>query len=227
MPVEGKIRRNFGLLIVALIGFAALPSPAQTPAAGTAEDWIGKLAGLETAPDLDIVALRQQAADRIKAKAKADAAPLKRPPVAPELLNLPQIVAEVQFDEDAAVARPESYRTLGRIADALSHPSLLGYKFLIVGHTVSTGRRENNLTLSQRRADVIREVLVNTFKISPKRLQAVGLGEEQLLDSAHPAAAINQAIQVETVGSLLEANSSPVVPAVVPAKAGTHKKSKH
>jgi OmpA-OmpF porin, OOP family len=226
MPVEGKIRRSFGLLIVALIGFAALPCPAQTPAAGTAEDWIGKLAGLETAPDLDVVALRQQAADRIKAKAKADAAPLKRPPVAPELLNLPQIVAEVQFDEDAAVARPESYRTLGRIADALSHPSLLGYKFLIVGHTVSTGRRENNLTLSQRRADVIREVLVNTFKISPKRLQAVGLGEEQLLDSAHPSAAINQAIQVETVGSLLEANSAPVVPAVVPAKAGTHKKPK-
>ena len=213
MPSAEKIRRSFGLLIVALIGFAALPSSAQAPAAGSAEDWVGKLAGLETAPDLDIVALRQQAADRIKAKAKTDAAPLKRPPVAPELLNLPQIAAEIQFDEDAAVARPESYRTLGRIADTLSDPSLLGYKFLIVGHTVSTGRRENNLTLSQRRADVIREVLVNTFKISPKRLQAVGLGEEQLLDSGHPTAAINQAIQVETVGSPLEA--PPVVPAVV------------
>jgi outer membrane protein OmpA-like peptidoglycan-associated protein len=225
MPLEGKIRCRVGLLIVVLISFAALPSSAQTPAAGTAEDWVGKLAGLETAPDLDIAALRQQAADRIKAKAKADAAPLKRPAIAPELLNLPQIVAEIQFDEDAAVARPESYRTLGRMADALSDPSLLGYKFLVVGHTVSTGRRENNLTLSQRRADVIREVLVNTFKISPKRLQAVGLGEEQMLDAAHPAAAINQAIQVETVGAL-EANSPPVVPAVVP-KAGTHKKPKH
>jgi OmpA-OmpF porin, OOP family len=226
MPSEGKIRRSFGVLIAALIGFAVLPSSAQTPAAGTAEDWVGKLAGLETAPDLDIAALRQQATERIKAKAKTDAAPFKRPPVAPELLNLPQIAAEIQFDEDAAVARPESYRTLGRIADALSDPSLLGYKFLIVGHTISTGRRENNLTLSQRRADVIREVLVNTFKISPKRLQAVGLGEEQLLDSAHPAAAINQAIQVETVGAL-EANSSAAVPAVVPAKAATHKKPKH
>jgi len=226
MPLEGTTRRSVSLLMVALIGFAALPAAAQTPAAGTAEDWVGKLAGLETAPDLDIAALRQQAADRIKAKAKADAAPLKRPAIAPELLNLPQIVAEVQFDEDAAVARPESYRTLGRIADALSDPSLLGYKFLIVGHTVSTGRRENNLTLSQRRADVIREVLVNTFKISPKRLQAVGLGEEQMLDSAHPAAAINQAIQVETIGAL-DVNSPAVVPAVVPAKAGTHKKPKH
>jgi OmpA-OmpF porin, OOP family len=226
MPSDRKIRRRVGLLMVALIGFAALPAAAQSPAAGTAEDWVGKLAGLETAPDLDIPALRQQAADRIKAKAKADAAPLKRPAIAPGLLNLPQIVAEIQFDEDAAVARPESYRTLGRIADALSDPSLLGYRFLIVGHTVSTGRRENNLTLSQRRADVIREVLVNTFKISPKRLQAVGLGEEQMLDSARPTAAINQAIQVETIGAL-EATSPPVVPAVVPAKAGTHKKPKH
>ena len=91
---------------------------------------------------------------------------------------------------------------LGRIADTLTDPSLLGYKFLIVGHTASTGRRDNNLTLSQRRADVIREVLVNTFKISPKRLQAIGLGEEQLLDAVHPAAPINQSTQVATVGAL-------------------------
>jgi outer membrane protein OmpA-like peptidoglycan-associated protein len=65
-----------------------------------------------------------------------------------------------------------------------------------------TGRRESNLTLSQRRADSIRDALVTTFKISPKRLRAVGLGEEQLLDAAHPAAAINQQIQIVTVGQL-------------------------
>lgn len=187
---------RLGLLIVALVGFTA-PCRAQAPAGGTAEDWIKKLAGLETAPDLDVAALRQQVLERVKSK--ADAAPIKRPPVAAQLLKLPQIFADIQFDEDAAVIRPDSYRTLGRIADTLSHPSLLGYKFLIVGHTVSTGRRENNLTLSQRRADVIREVLVNTFKISPKRLQAIGLGEEQLSDAAHPTAAINQRTQVATV----------------------------
>ena len=89
-------------------------------------------------------------------------------------------------------------------ADVLTDPKLLTYKFLIVAHTVSAGRRENNLMLSQRRADVIREVLVNTFKISSKRLQAIGLGEEQLLDAARPAAAVNQRIQIATVGSALE-----------------------
>jgi OOP family OmpA-OmpF porin len=201
MLSKRKIRRRVGLLVVALIAFTALPCQAQTQAGGTAEDWVHRLAGLETAPDLDVAALRQQALERIKSK--ADAAPIKRPPVAAQLLKLPQFLAEIQFDEDAAVIRPDSYRTLGRIADTLSHPSLLGYKFLIVGHTVSTGRRENNLTLSQRRADVVRDVLVNTFKISSKRLQAIGLGEEQLIDAAHPAAATNQLIQVATVAKAL------------------------
>jgi len=199
MRSRSKNRRGIGLLVAGLIGLAVLPASAQTPTAGTADEWVSKLAGLETAPDLDLVALRQQAVEKIKSK--ADGAPQKRAAIAPQLLKLPQLNLDIQFDEDAAVVRPESYRTLGRIADTLTQPKLLAYKFLIVGHTVSTGRRENNLTLSQRRADVIREVLVNTFKVSSKRLQAIGLGEEQLTDGAHPAAAVNQQTQVATIGS--------------------------
>jgi outer membrane protein OmpA-like peptidoglycan-associated protein len=193
-------RRGIGLLAAGLIAVAAVPARAQTPAAGTADEWASKLAGLDTEPDLDLAALRQQAADRIKARAKLDAAPLKRPLIAPDLLKLPQFSAELQFDEDAAVIRPESYRTLGRIADTLYQPSLWGYKFLIVGHTISTGKRDYNLTLSQRRADVVRDILISTFKISPKRLQSIGLGEEQMLDSARPTAPVNQQFQVLTVG---------------------------
>ena len=224
MRSGGKNRYAIGLLAAALIGLAALPALAQgqAPAGSTSEDWIKKLAGLETTPELDIAELKKQAAERIKSK--AEPVPNKRPPMVPELQKLPQFVAEIQFDEDAAVVRPESYRTLGRIADTLTHPSMLGYKFLIVGHTASVGRRDFNLTLSQRRADVIRDVLINTFKISSKRLQAVGLGEEQLLDRARPTAPVNQQTQIATVGSAIESNSPPVAPAaVVPAKAGTHK----
>jgi OmpA-OmpF porin, OOP family len=200
MRPGSKNRRDIGLFAAALIAFAALPALAQTPAATTADEWASKLGGLEAEPDLDLAALRQQAADRIKARAKLDAAPLKRPLIAPDLPKLPQISVELQFDEDAAVIRPESYRTLGRIADTLYQPSLWGYKFLIVGHTISTGKRDYNLTLSQRRADVVRDILVGTFKISPKRLQSIGLGEEQMLDSARPTAPVNQQFQVVTVG---------------------------
>jgi OOP family OmpA-OmpF porin len=221
MRLGRKARPDIGLLVVALIGFAALPASARAQAGSTGEDWVNKLGGLEAAPDLDVAALRQQALERVKSR--ADAAPTKRPPVAAQLLKLPQLVAEIQFDEDAAVVRPESYRVLGRIADTLYHPSLLGYKFLIVGHTVSTGRRENNLTLSQRRADVVREVLINTFKVSPKRLQAVGLGEEQLLDSARPAAPTNQQVHVMTIGKneLATSASKPSPTATAPRPLAT------
>ncbi len=205
MRLRNKTRRHVTLLIALLVGSIASPSSAQTPAGGTPADWINKLAEPETVPDLDIAALRQQAADRVKSR--VDGVATKRPPVAPQLLKLPQLVVEIRFDEDAAVVRPESYGTLGRIADTLTHPTLLTYKFLIVAHAASTGRRENNLTLSQRRADVIREVLVNTFKISSKRLQAIGLGEEQLLDAARPTAAVNQRIQIATVGNALSRES--------------------
>jgi OOP family OmpA-OmpF porin len=189
--------RDIGLLAAALIVFAAPKFPARAQAAVTADDIINRLAGLEATPDLNIAALRQRALERVKSK--ADAVPLKRPPIAAELLKLPRFMVEVQFDPDASTIRPESYQTLGRIADALCHSTLLPYGFLIVGRTDSTGKREYNLTLSQKRADSIRDALVTTFKISPKRLQAVGLGEEQLQDSARPTAAINQQVQVVTV----------------------------
>ena len=195
-----KRLRSMGLLTGILIVAAAPASPARAQEV-TTEKLINQLAGLETAVDLDVVALRQQALDRVKSK--ADATPLKRPPIAGQLLKLPQFAIEVQFDPDTSIVRPESYKTVGRIADVLTDPSLLSYVFLIVGHTDASGRRDNNLTLSQRRADSIRDVLVTTFKVSPKRLKAIGLGEEQLLDAAHPTAAVNQQVQVVTVGKVL------------------------
>ncbi len=193
-----KSLRDIGLLAVALIGLAAPASPARAQAAAANQNLVNQLAALEAAPDLDVAALRQQALDRIKSR--ADATPLRRPPVAAQLRKLPQFAVDVQFDPDTSIVRPQSYGTLGRIADVLSHPTLLPFSFLIVGHTDATGRRDLNLALSQKRADSVRDVLVTTFKISPKRLKAIGLGEEQLLDAIHPTAAINQQIQVVSLG---------------------------
>jgi outer membrane protein OmpA-like peptidoglycan-associated protein len=200
-------RRGIGLLMVAWVGLAGLPALAQAPAAGgtpagdTSEEWIKKLAAPATDPEIDVVDLKKQAAERIKSK--AEPVPNKRPLLAPELTKLPQFVAEILFDDDVAVVRPDSYRTLGRIADTITHPSMLGHKFLIVGHTASGGRRDFNLTLSQRRADVIRDVLVNTFKVSAKRLVTLGLGEEQLLDRARPGAPANNQFHVITIGKMI------------------------
>jgi OmpA-OmpF porin, OOP family len=205
--------RDAGLLAALLVMLAAPVGPARGQATAPAENLVDQLAGLETAPEIDIAAIRQEAIERPKSKATAQ--PLNRPPLVPELLKLPQVTFDVLFDPDSSIVRPGSYRTLGRIADTLTDPALLPYRFLVVGHTESGGRRDHNLIVSQRRADAIRDVLVTTFKISPKRLQTLGLGEEQLRDAARPPSATNRRIQVVSLGKMPEPSESP---APAPAK---------
>jgi OOP family OmpA-OmpF porin len=210
--------RDAGMLAALLIMLAVPVCPARGQATAPAENLVDQLAGLETAPEIDIAAIRQQALDRPKSKATAQ--PVNRPPLVPELLKLPQVTFDVLFDPDSSIIRPGSYRTLGRIADTLTDPALLPYRFLIVGHTESGGRRDHNLIVSQRRADAIRDVLATTFKISPKRLQTLGLGEEQLRDAARPPSATNRRIQVVSLGKMPEPESPAPPPAKKPPAPG-------
>src|SRR3954454_15523515 len=168
---------EIGRLAAALVLLAVAVTPLQAQTA--ARDLVQQLSGLTAPADLDLAALRQQAQARLKSTAKEDVTPLRRPPMAPDLLKLPQASFEIQFDDDSPIVRPPSYATMGRIADALYDPAMAKYVILIVDHTASGGRRDANLTLSQRRADAIRDILTSTFKVSPKRIQSLGLGEEQ------------------------------------------------
>ena len=107
--------------------------------------------------DLTASQMRQAALDNIRNY------PGALPPRAlsfPQLENLAQFTVEVDFDFNSAVIKPSSYRTVGSIADALHNPILLGYGFLVIGHTDSVGGREYNIGLSQRRADAIVAALV-------------------------------------------------------------------
>ena len=118
----------------------------------------------------------------------------------PQLENLAQFVVEVDFDFNSAVIRPSSYRTIGAIADALHNPILLGYGFLVIGHTDSVGGRQYNVGLSQRRADAIRDALIDPFNVNPAVLEAIGMGEEQLRDPKHPTSGVNRRVQLVNVG---------------------------
>ncbi|SDN66688.1 OmpA family protein [Afipia sp. GAS231] len=219
---SAKKLREFGLLLGALAMFA-VPGYAQT--AIPAADIIDKLAATDgTAPDIDVAALKQQAADRVKAK--ADAQQVKRPLIAPQLTKLTQVRFDVLFDPDSSLIRPGSYGMIGSLADALADPKLRPYKFLIVDHTESGGRRDANLTLSQRRADSIRDVLVSTFKISNKRLVALGLGEEQLQDSNKPASPVNARVQIIAFGQPDAVEPKPATPAAAAKKGAAPAKKK-
>jgi len=195
--------RDIAAMLTALAAFAApvAVSRGQTPP--SRDDIVNQLSRFETAPVLD----------KSRSRSRNEPEPSKRPPIVPELLNLPTFTVNIDFDNDTPVVRPSSYQTVGRIADALVNSSLLPYSFLIVGHTDSNGRREANVQLSQRRADAIRDSLVNTFKISSKRLQSLGLGEEQFVDQAHPTSPANLQIQIVTIAKLPEQREQPTQPA--------------
>jgi outer membrane protein OmpA-like peptidoglycan-associated protein len=200
--------RNIGLLaggVLLLLGAA----PASAQNAPSRDDIVAKLDKYQNDLDLDVPALRQQVTERSRMRGKNEPPPQKRPPVAPDLKQLPTFNVDIAFDVDTPIVQPESYQSVGRIADAMVHSSLLPYTFLIVGHIEANGKREANAILSQRRADAIREILVNTFKISAKRIQSVGLGEEQLLDSARPTAPANNQIQIMTLSKIPEPAEQP------------------
>jgi outer membrane protein OmpA-like peptidoglycan-associated protein len=214
--------RDLALLAAVLVVTAPV-SPTRGQAAATRDDIVGQLSRFETAPELDNAALRQKTLERSRIRSRTEPPPDKRTPIAPEFQNLPGFNVDIQFDTDTPIVRPQSYETLGRIADALVHATLLPYSFLIVGHIEANGKRESNVILSQRRADAIRDILVNTFKISAKRIQAIGLGEEQLLDPPHPTAAANQQIQILTVAKVAEQSEAP---AAAPATSAPPAKKK-
>jgi outer membrane protein OmpA-like peptidoglycan-associated protein len=80
------------------------------------------------------------------------------------------------------------------------NPFLLGYRFLMIGHTDAKGGREYNLKLSQQRADAVRGALIKPFEIDPSRIEAVGLGEEQLFNRINPESAENRRVQLINIG---------------------------
>lgn len=218
--------RRFSLSLAVLIGIAATALPARSQTAPERDAIVSKLSQFDTAPELDLPAIKQRVLEKSRSRARNEPEASKRPTIAPEILNSPTINLDIHFDTDTPVVRPDSYQTVGRLADALVNAQLLPYTFLIVGHSDSTGKREANVILSQRRADAIRDVLVNTFKISSKRLQSLGLGEEQFIDQAHPTSPVNLQIQIVTIGKVPDSEPSPAAaaPLPAPAKKGTKKK---
>ena len=221
MRIARPAFRDFRLPAAILIALAASALPARSQTAPERDAIVSQLSQFDTATDLDVAALRQSVLDKSRSRARNEPEPSKRPPIVPEILNLPTFTVDIHFDTDTPIVRPDSYQAVGRIADALVNAPLLPYTFLIVGHSDSNGRREANAILSQRRADAIRDVLVNTFKISSKRLQSLGLGEEQFVDQARPTSPANLQIQIVTIGKLAEsASQTPAAPPPAPSKKG-------
>ena len=151
--------------------------PARAQTAVNRDDIIAQLNRFETAADIDVAALRHAGSRAVAIPIEDRAAAAK---AAADRARVDQAAGFQWSTSSSTSTRRSSCRRpikpSGGSPTRWSIPSLLPYSFLIVGHIDATGRRENNALLSQRRADAVRDVLINTFKIAAKRLQSVGLG---------------------------------------------------
>jgi outer membrane protein OmpA-like peptidoglycan-associated protein len=110
--------------------------------------------------------------------------------------DLPTADLEVYFEFNSAAIAPAALPALKTLGQALADGRLAGGTFIVGGHTDAKGDDDYNQRLSQRRAQSVRDFLVANFPIDPKKLMAVGYGEEQLKSADEPLAAVNRRVQV-------------------------------
>jgi outer membrane protein OmpA-like peptidoglycan-associated protein len=103
----------------------------------------------------------------------------------------------VTFNFDSAELTHEAQAMLDRIAVALHAPSNRTLDYRIEGHTDAKGSIAYNQSLSERRAESVRNYLV-TMGIREQRLVAVGFGKTRPLPNppaASPYAPVNRRVQ--------------------------------
>jgi len=105
-------------------------------------------------------------------------APSMAPEPEPEpMAEAIRVELDVKFDFDKAVVKEDSQGDIRSLADFMKqYPQT---STVVEGHTDSVGSDAYNQNLSERRANAVRDVLVNQHGIDSGRVSAVGYGESR------------------------------------------------
>lgn len=88
--------------------------------------------------------------------------------------------SEVLFDFDSFSLKPGAVAEIGKIAPVLvKYPDTT---VVVEGHTDSTGAEAYNQTLSEKRAEAVKDILVQ-HGLTPDRIETCGYGESQTISS--------------------------------------------
>ena len=102
----------------------------------------------------------------------------------------------LNFDFDKAFVKTIYYPELKKVAEILkNNPNL---KIEVAGYTDNIGSNEYNLKLSQKRAEAVKNVLINKFGIDPNRIIAKGYGKSYPLvpNTTDTNRALNRRVEI-------------------------------
>ena len=115
-------------------------------------------------------------------------------------------VDSITFASGAWEITPEQYPALEAVAHAMmrvisGNPNAV---FLIEGHTDAVGDGSDNLSLSDRRAEAVAEILTASFQIPPENLVTQGYGEQYLKIPTDGPSRENRRVSVRRITPLLQ-----------------------
>jgi len=111
----------------------------------------------------------------------------------------------VQFEFDRAELRSEERELLARIAGVLLATADQGYAIQVFGHTDDVGTEEYNKGLSERRAGVVRDYLVEAG-VNPDIVTMQGLGKSMPLiaETTDEARERNRRVEIAIIDTMIE-----------------------
>ena len=120
----------------------------------------------------------------------------ERQEIADIAANKPKIDLEIHFDYNSAEIARGSTQAVQELGKALSDASMKGSTFIVAGHTDAIGSEAYNQDLSERRADTIKNYLVEHYGLNGSDLVTVGYGKTRPKDPKAPMDPTNRRVQV-------------------------------
>jgi outer membrane protein OmpA-like peptidoglycan-associated protein len=120
--------------------------------------------------------------------------------------RMPRVDLDVTFDTGSWQLAPEQVDKLSVIAEGLNKALQQNPRevFMVEGYTDATGADEDNLSLSDRRAEAVAVALTEQFKVPPENLVTQGYGEQYLkVDTQGPEEA-NRRVAVRRITPLID-----------------------
>jgi len=156
-------------------------------------------------------------------------APVKRRYTLDEVRYSPDLRAQMRsvdvntitFESGSWEVTRDQVDRLGNIASAIDKAIQANPQevFLVEGHTDAVGDTDDNLSLSDRRAQAVAEILTRDFNIPAENLTTQGYGETQLRVTTDGAARENRRVTVRRITPLLAGNDQGQTPADAQAPA--------
>lgn len=120
--------------------------------------------------------------------------------------RMPRLDLDIHFDTGSWQITPDQMDKLSAVAQALNRAIDNNPRevYLIEGHTDAVGSQEDNLSLSDRRAEAVAVALTEQFHVPPENLVTQGYGEQGLKVQTQGPSRANRRVAILRITPLID-----------------------